>query len=129
MRIITSYMCPLCRSWKFCFWYFGKLLSYFQLTISNIKTFCRRQLLKIPHMKLNLNPLSANFTKNGQTHSNSSSANCRQIVWMCLTILWNWILKGQRKLMNFVIFKKDIVSTIISVRVWKRSQSANLQTI
>ena len=31
--------------------------------MSNIKTFCRRQFLKIPHMKLNLNPLSANFTK------------------------------------------------------------------
>ena len=28
--------------------------------------------------------------QNGQTHSNNSSANCQRIVWMCLTILWNW---------------------------------------
>ena len=32
--------------------------------------------------------LSANPT-NSQTHSNSSSANCRRIVWVGLTILWD----------------------------------------
>ena len=32
--------------------------------------------------------------KNGQTHSNNSSAICRRIVLVCLTILWNWHLKG-----------------------------------
>ena len=38
-----------------------------------------------------LNPLSPNPTK---THSNNSSGNCQGIVWVCLTILWNWRLKG-----------------------------------
>ena len=39
-----------------------------------------------------INPLSAN-SQNGQTHSNNSSANCRRIVWVYLTILWDWHLK------------------------------------
>ena len=39
------------------------------------------------------NPLSAN-PKNGQTLSNNSSTICWRIVWMCLTILWNWQLEG-----------------------------------
>ena len=30
--------------------------------------------------------------QNGQTHSNNSSA--WRIVWVCLTILWNWCFKG-----------------------------------
>ena len=38
--------------------------------------------------------LKAPIPKNGQTHSNNSSAICRRIVWVCLTILWNWRLKG-----------------------------------
>ena len=25
-----------------------------------------------------------------------TQTNCRRIVWVCLTILWNWRLKGQR---------------------------------
>ena len=29
---------------------------------------------------------------NGQTHSKNSSANCRRIVWVCLTILRGWRL-------------------------------------
>ena len=37
--------------------------------------------------------LQAPIPQNGQTHSNNSSANCRQIVWVCLAILWNWRLK------------------------------------
>ena len=32
--------------------------------------------------------LQAPIPQNGQTHSNNSSAICRQIVWVCLTILW-----------------------------------------
>ena len=39
-----------------------------------------------------VNPLSAN-PQNGQTHSNNSSEIRRRIVWVCLTILWNWHLK------------------------------------
>ena len=39
-----------------------------------------------------VNPLSAN-PQNGQTHSNNSSEISRRIVWVCLTILWNWHLK------------------------------------
>ena len=32
--------------------------------------------------------------QNGDTHSKNSSAICRQIVWVCLTILWGWRIKG-----------------------------------
>ena len=38
--------------------------------------------------------LHAPIQQNGQTHSKNSSANCRRIAWACLTILWNWHLKG-----------------------------------
>ena len=38
--------------------------------------------------------LHAPTPQNGRTHSTNSSANCRQIVWVCLTILWGWRLKG-----------------------------------
>ena len=37
--------------------------------------------------------LAAN-PQNGQTHSSNSSANYRRIVWVCLTILRDWRLKG-----------------------------------
>ena len=37
--------------------------------------------------------LSANHAK-GQTHSNNSSAIPRGILWVYLTILWDWHLKG-----------------------------------
>ena len=42
---------------------------------------------------IDLSPLSANPTK-WSTHSNNSSENCRRIIWGCLTILWDWRLKG-----------------------------------
>ena len=32
--------------------------------------------------------------QNGQTHSNNSLAISRRIVWVFLTILWGWRLKG-----------------------------------
>ena len=38
--------------------------------------------------------LQASTPQNGQTHSNNSPANCQGIVWVCLTILWGWRLKG-----------------------------------
>ena len=40
-----------------------------------------------------LNPLSAT-PQNGQTRSNNSSAICRRTVWVCLSILCGWCLKG-----------------------------------
>ena len=39
--------------------------------------------------------LSAPTPKNGQTRSNNSSSLCRQIVGVCLPILWCCRLKGQ----------------------------------
>ena len=42
-----------------------------------------------PNFNTNINLLSAN-PRNGQTHSNNSSANCRRISWVCLTILWDY---------------------------------------
>ena len=43
--------------------------------------------------------LYAPISLNVQTHSNNLLANCRRIVWrrivwVCLTILWDWRLKG-----------------------------------
>ena len=34
------------------------------------------------------------ISQNVQTHLNNSLANCRRIVGVCLTILWDWRLKG-----------------------------------
>ena len=38
--------------------------------------------------------LKTQIPQNSQTDSNNSSANCQRIVWVCLTILWNWRLNG-----------------------------------
>ena len=38
------------------------------------------------HIRLQCLTLLAPVSQNGQTHSNNSSANCRRIVWVCLTI-------------------------------------------
>ena len=38
--------------------------------------------------------LSVPILQNSQTHSNNSSAIYRRIVLVCLTILWDWHLKG-----------------------------------
>ena len=38
--------------------------------------------------------LSAPIPQNCQTHSNNLSVNCRRIVWVCLTILWDWHLNN-----------------------------------
>ena len=40
--------------------------------------------------------LCANFTKWSNTLK-LHSANCQRFVWVCLTILWNWHLKGYCK--------------------------------
>ena len=40
--------------------------------------------------------LWAPIPQNGQTHSNNSSAICRRIVWVCLTILWDWRLRVKK---------------------------------
>ena len=45
------------------------------------------------HYFINQLTLQAPIPQNGQTHSNNSSANCRRIVWACLTISWYWRLK------------------------------------
>ena len=38
--------------------------------------------------------LYAPTPQNGQTFLKNSSAVCQRIVWMCLSILWGWRLKG-----------------------------------
>ena len=45
------------------------------------------------HCKVSLT-LWAPISQNGQTQSNNSPKNCRRIVWVCLTILWDWRLKS-----------------------------------
>ena len=40
--------------------------------------------------------------QNGQIHLNNSSAIYRQIVQVCLTILWDWCLKGYKAMWQAV---------------------------
>ena len=88
-----------------------------------------------------VNPLMP-IPQNGQTHPNNSLAVCRWIVWVCLTILWDWRLKGEGcyerhwstrwhmfyqivVLKNFAKFKKTPVleSFLIKFQIWwKRSR-------
>ena len=35
--------------------------------------------------------------KTGQTHSKQFVGCCRRLVWVCLTIMWVWRWKGQRR--------------------------------
>ena len=55
--------------------------------------------------------LSAPISQNGQTHSNNSSAIPRRIVWVCLTILWDWRLKGK--------YGNDVLSRSVELFVEK----------
>ena len=57
-----------------------------KLSINNSVLLYNKQLSTL------FNPLSANIT-NVQTHSKNSLADCRRIVWLCLTILWDWRLR------------------------------------
>ena len=45
-------------------------------------------------------------------HSNNSSAICRRIFWVCLTILWSWRLKGQALLIYFLRNNSSVLSTL-----------------
>ena len=63
--------------------------------------FIKQRLLKASYMFRFLTLLERQFdkmVKHTQTihrqFANNSSAICRQIVWACLTILWDWRLKG-----------------------------------
>ena len=60
---------------------------------------------------------SAPISQNGQTHSKSSSSNWRRIVWVCLTILWDWRLKG---------FKKETLAQVFSCEFCEISQNTFL---
>ena len=64
----------------------NEMIIYIMLSRKNRMTV----LPQIAHLTLSQVPIS----QNGQTHSNNSLANCRRIVWVCLTILWDWHLKG-----------------------------------
>ena len=48
----------------------------------------------------------APIPQNGQTQSNNSSANCRQIVWVCLTNLWNWRYNKALKIFTTALHQK-----------------------
>ena len=70
----------------------------YNLHLKNLSAFCEKQCQNnLSHVanriKLFLN-IWVPISQNGQTHSNNSSADYRRIVWVCLTILWDWCLKG-----------------------------------
>ena len=50
-----------------------------------------------------VNPLSAN-PQNGQTHSNNSSAKCRRILWVCLTI---WVCLATERAKQLIGWDAD----------------------
>ena len=55
--------------------------------------------------------------QNGQIHSNNLSAICQPIVWVWLTILWNWRLKGEMKWKNaWKVCKTNNVSYLSSLK-------------
>ena len=59
----------------------NEMIIYIMLSRKNRITV----LPQIAHLTLSQVPIS----QNGQTHSNTSLAKCRRIVWVCLTILWD----------------------------------------
>ena len=71
------------------FWVSPSPFLHIPLSFDNFKKDAFSKIIKV--VSESLNPLTP---QNGQTHSNNSSANCRRIVWVCLTVLWVWRLKG-----------------------------------
>ena len=68
------------------------------------------------HWKCLAAPSSSIISQNSQTHSNNSSANCRRIVWVCLTILWHWHLRVKMHETRFSnIYILFLIITIIIV--------------
>ena len=61
--------------------------------------------------------LLAPISQNGQTHLNNLLAIYWQIVWVCLTILWDWHLKGkqQPKKSKFKKMKKTPRDIILQI--------------
>ena len=88
--------------------------SYFFRTVTFLKDLT---------FHLSINPLSAN-PQNGQTQSNNSSRICRRIVWVCLTILWSWRLKGSipgPKILHQSYFLRAALNSIIYRKMRKIS--------
>ena len=70
-----------------------------------------------------VNPLTP-IPQNGQTHSNNSLANRRRIVWVCLTILWNW-----RKKKVWVDNNENYVKMTIMLKPISEVSNVKLQII
>ena len=74
-------------------WNFVEILKRSIIKAGLNVSFLLSSLLKDMHNSCFLT-LYAPISQNGQTHWNNSSANCQRIVGVCLTILWDWHLKG-----------------------------------
>ena len=71
--------------------------------------------------------LQALTPQNGQTHSNNLSAICRQIVWVCLTILRGWLLKGSISTIQlFLLFLKTARAYILKKNLMNPFKELNL---
>ena len=64
--------------------------------------------------------LKALTLQNGQIQSKNSSAICRWIVWVCLTILWGWCLKGYH---NYFKLKMKLNANYVSLNLFKVNTS------
>ena len=78
---------------KFCLLHFQTLMWLFWFLLELCTYFARFEKPK----KIKLNPLSANPTKWSSTIKQFVGF-CRRIIWVCLTILWGWHLKGFREI-------------------------------
>ena len=58
-----------------------------------------------PYQKLRVNNLSSKTTKWAKTLKHFLGY-CRRIVWVCLTILWDWCLKGWINRKLYLIYNK-----------------------
>ena len=61
------------------------------------------------------------ISQNGQTYSKNPSAIYQRIVWVCVTILWDWRLKGltfeknQRKTAKGGSASREVASRLIVI--------------
>ena len=78
---------------KICIYVYAKPTNRPTCVLPSIR-YSKRNISNIPKSITLTLTLSAPIPQNDQTHSNNSSAICRRIIWVCLTILWIWCLKS-----------------------------------
>ena len=77
-----------------------------------------------PYQKMRVNNLSSKTTKWAKTLKHFLGY-CRRIVWVCLTILWDWRLKGWINRNSYISYTiswcHSTIYCVKNVRIWKIS--------